>query len=415
MVKTSLAMEQIIAGALLLGFDRFYSVDITLLVEDFMKKNPSYELKDLDWEYIHKYIKSKNGEITLKDGLTMESYMPENSSNLRKRLEQIAGARIRKYINALDIEEFVLRKINKHIELSESDIQRLYCDKQQETIKLLDEKGCLTRYWEDDCIYDDYRITKLSNQGKLRLFKIDYAEELTRFIEELKSMRYDTSLLDDFLLKQDLELPVWSILNVEALDNFCKEYDRAHLEVGASSVYYERLKNQKGSIFDENGKKIMQDMLSVWDDGHCIYICHPNHIFDGAKPITKDVREIKNINWNDIDIEKMFRINDYKTFTLPECNEAFKYVHSRLGHQIMQEVKKGNKETAVSYLAIVEKYHFDYEDYYLVRGIIRGDYKGYSISFNPEYQKVIPQSVWEKSLRFSGYEVPNTYCLKRKK
>ena len=156
-------------------------------------------------------------------------------------------------------------------------------------------------------------------------------------------------------------------------------------------------------------------MLSVWDDGHCIYICHPNHIFDGAKPITKDVREIKNINWNDIDIEKMFRINDYKTFTLPECNEAFKYVHSRLGHQIMQEVKKGNKETAVSYLAIVEKYHFDYEDYYLVRGIIRGDYKGYSISFNPEYQKVIPQSVWDKSLRFSGYEVPDTYCLKRKK
>ena len=127
------------------------------------------------------------------------------------------------------------------------------------------------------------------------------------------------------------------------------------------------------------------------------------------------MREIKNINWNDIDIEKMFRINDYKTFTLPECNEAFKYVHSRLGHQIMQEVKKGNKETAVSYLAIVEKYHFDYEDYYLVRGIIRGDYKGYSISFNPEYQKVIPQSVWDKSLRFSGYEVPDTYCLKRKK
>ena len=161
MVKTSLAMEQIIAGALLLGFDRFYSADITLLAEDFVKKNPSYELKDLDWKCIYRYIKSKNGEITLKDGLTMESYIPEESSNLRKILEQIAGARIRKYINALDIEEFVLRKINKHIELSESDIQRLYCDKQQEILKILDEKGYLTRYWEDDCIYDDYRITKL--------------------------------------------------------------------------------------------------------------------------------------------------------------------------------------------------------------------------------------------------------------
>ena len=141
----------------------------------------------------------------------------------------------------------------------------------------------------------------------------------------------------------------------------------------------------------------------------------PNHIFDGAKLITKDIREIKNINWNDIDIEKMFRINNYGTFILPECNEAFKYVHNRLGHQIMREVKKGNKDTAVSYLAVVEKYRFDYDDYYLIRGIIRGDYEGYSIAFNPEYQKVIPKSIWDKSLRFSGHEVPNIYCLKRKK
>lgn len=81
----------------------------------------------------------------------------------------------------------------------------------------------------------------------------------------------------------------------------------------------------------------------------------------------------------------------------------------------MQEVKKGNKDNAVSYLTIIEKYRFDYEDYYLIRGIIKGDYKGYSIAFNPEYKKVIPQRVWDKSLRFSGHEVPNVYCLKRKK
>ena len=187
------------------------------------------------------------------------------------------------------------------------------------------------------------------------------------------------------------------------------------MENQTSKINYERLESVKGSIFNENGKKVIQDILSVWDDGHCIYICHPNHIFAGAKLITKDNREIENINWNDIDIEKMYRINDYVTFILPECHDAFKYVHNRLGHQILREVKKGNKDTVVSYLAVLEKYPFDYEDYYLIRGIIRGDYEGYSIAFNPEYQNTIPKSVWDKSLRFSGHEIPKVYCLKRKK
>lgn len=415
MVKTNLEMEQIIAGALLLGFKNLSKVDITLLAEDFLKKNPDYNLKELELDYLLKYVKIENGIISLKDNYVLGLYIPENDSTLEKRLEQIAGARIRKYLNTFDMEEFLLRKIEYYSVLHTDDIDNLLCKKQQEELNKLYDKGYLTTYWLEDAIYDDTKVTTLSDYGRLKLFKIDYFEELTRFTEELKSMRYDTSILDDFLLKQDLELPVWSVLNIENLEQFCNDYNRAITEPGASGVNFERLESVKGSIFDDNGKKVIQDMLSVWDDGHCIYICHPNHIFDGAKPITHDVRNIKCINWDDIDIEKMFRIKDYKTFVYPDCTEAFKYVHGRLGHQIMQEVKKGNKETAVSYLAVIEKYRFDYEDYYLIRGIIKGDYKGYSIAFNPEYKKVIPQSVWDRSLRFSGREVPNVYCLKRKK
>ena len=345
----------------------------------------------------------------------MESYIPENKSNLRKRLEQIAGARIRKYLETFDIEEFILRKIKFYSTIPVDKIDNLLCKRQQEELNRLDDQGYLTSYWEEESIHDDYKVITLSDCGKIKLFKIDYDIEIERFIAELKSLRYDVNLLDDFLLRQDLELPVWNILNIQNLEQFCNDYDRAIAEPGASGVCFERLENVRGSIFDETGKKVIQDMLSVWDDGHCIYICHPNHIFDGAKPITKDVRNIRFINWDDIDIEKMFRINDYKTFIHTDCTQAFRYVHSCLGHQIMQEAKKGNKETAVSYLTVIEKYRFDYEDYYLIRGIIKGDYKGYSIAFNPEYKKVIPQSVWDKSLRFSGQEVPRPYCLKRKK
>lgn len=415
MVKTKLNMEQIVAAALLLNFENISSVDITLLAEDFLRKNPNYELNAEDLGYINKYIKSENGKISLKDGLDMSSYIPENESSLRKRLEQIAGARIRKYLETFDIEEFILRKIKRYSSIREDSIDSIFCKIQATTLKTLDDKGCLTTVWNNDVIYDDYRETRLSQYGNLRLFKIDYAKELARFIEELKSLRYDISILDDYLIMQNLELPVWTILDVAKIDEFCNNYDRSSIEPGAASVYFERLKSQKESILDENGKKIMQDMLSVWDDGHCIYICHPNHIFSGAKLITPDVKEIKNINWDEIDIERMFKIQDYKTFTTVECNNAFQFVHERLRHQIMSQIKKGNKNTAISYLVVVEKYHYDYEDYYLIRGIIRADYNGYSIAFNPEYKKVIPQSIWEKSLRYSGQEVPNAYCLKRKK
>lgn len=122
-----------------------------------------------------------------------------------------------------------------------------------------------------------------------------------------------------------------------------------------------------------------------------------------------------NINWNDIDIERMFRIKEYKTFLTPDCSQTFRYVHSRLGNQIMRGISQKNGEYAISYLAIVEQYTFDYEDNYLVRGIIRGDREGYSIAFNPEYQKTIPQSIWEKSLRMSDHEIPSAYLVKRKK
>lgn len=415
MPKTKLDTEQIIVAALLLGFEKISSLDISLLIEDFLRKNPEYEICEKGSMHINEYITSKYDWISLKEGLDMNSYIQKNDSTLRKRLEQIAGKTIRKYLETFDMEEFVLRKINHHPELSEDDIERLYCKVQQEEMKKLEEKGYLTTYWEGDYIYDDSKIIALSDYGNVRLFKVNNEKELQRFTEELKSLRYDISLLDDFLLTQDLTLPVWSILNTENLEQFCKDYDRAPLEYGTTNVCFEKLGNKNGSILTENGKKKMRDMLSVWDDGHCIYITHPNHIFKGAKLITPDTREIKHVNWNHIDVEKMFRMNQAQIFLSSNYNEAFRYVHNHMESQIKQEAEKRNQDSTICHLAVVEQYRFEYENYYLVRGIIKRDYNGYRIAFNPEYKDTTPKSVLEKSLRFSGEEVPKIYCLKRDK
>ena len=245
MVKTNLDMEQIIAGALLLGSENVSKVDITLLAEDFLKKNPGYNLKELELDYLSKYVKIENGKISLKDNYVLGLYIPENDSTLEKRLEQIAGACIIKYLNNFDMEEFLLRKIEYYSVIHEDGIENLLCKKQQEKLKKLDDKGYLTTYWIEDAIYDDTKVTTLSQYGRLKLFKIDNSEDISRFVEELKSLRYDVSLLDDFLLKQDLELPIWNILNIENLEQFCNDYDRASLELGASKVYFDRLESKK--------------------------------------------------------------------------------------------------------------------------------------------------------------------------
>ena len=413
MSKTNINAEQLVAGALL-KFNNVTSLDISLLTEDFLKKNPNICLNELKFDQLKKFISASDKGISLKDGLTVKTYITENKSTLEKKLEQIAGSCIRKYFNSLDLEEFMLRKIKQCGSIKDSDINKIFCMKQQEELKRLKGKKYVETKWQKDSIYNDYKDLSLSRLGELELFKKDYSKEFEKFVELLKTMRYDTDLLDDFLMKQNFNSPIESILNLSELEDFCKVYDRALLENGAFPVHFTRLESSKSTILDTEGKETMKNMLEVWDN-HCIHICHPNHLFAGAKPISRDIREIVNINWEDIDIAKMKRIKDYKTFLSPDINDAFSYVHNHLGQQIMNEINKGNKDKAVSYLAIVEEYDYDLEDNYLVRGIIRGDAEGYSVAFNPEYQKAIPQSIWEKALRMGDHEVPQVYLVKRKK
>lgn len=152
----------------------------------------------------------------------------------------------------------------------------------------------------------------------------------------------------------------------------------------------------------ETFTKTMNNMLEVWDN-HSIYICHPNQIFK------------EKVEWDNIDINKMFESGNYETFLTFDFKEAFKYVHNRLGKAIMEEIKEKGRDNAVSYLVVVERYSYEGEDNYLVRGLIRGDIKGYSVLFNPEFIKAIPKTTIEATLRIDGDEeyLPETYKKRR--
>ena len=81
MAKTILYTEQLVAGALL-KFDRVSSLDIFLLAKSFLKRNPDYELSDMKLDYLKDYVEVEEGKISLKNGLNLDSYVPQNESNL---------------------------------------------------------------------------------------------------------------------------------------------------------------------------------------------------------------------------------------------------------------------------------------------------------------------------------------------
>lgn len=421
MNKQILEMEQFIAGALLVGFNRLSKLDLEILIEIFERENPDFEIRKANHEIIEldalaPYVYTDANAVFFKDNIDLLYFDAEHEYLVKDRLIQVAESVISSHFENYDLEEFVLRKIKRFSSsgLFAEELELLFGKKELEIIEKSKEKHYLSYSWEGDTICDESKMVFLSEKGEVRLFKGDHSKEIERFTKELEALRYDVTLLDDFLLKQDLSLPIWSVLNVDKLEEFCNEYDRAITIEGVSFVDFERLKKGKETIFDEESKEKISSLLSVWDDGHCIHICHPNHIFAGAKLLNQDVRQIKNLNWDDIDITKMFYAYDYGTFILPDYKDAFKYVHKRLAHDLLPQLKSGTPEAAVSYLTVVEKYRFNSENYYLVRGIIKGDSRGYSIAINPEYKKALPQSTWEKQMRFGGNEVPKIYCKRRK-
>ena len=148
----------------------------------------------------------------------------------------------------------------------------------------------------------------------------------------------------------------------------------------------------------------MKNMLSVWQN-NCIYVCHPNHIFK------------ENGDWDDIDIKKMFKINDYKTFITFSTKDAFVYAQNRIRHNFETQVAKNGIDNAISYVAVVERYRFEGEDNYLVRGIIRYDKDGYSVLFNPEYVEAMPKNAFDEWLQLDDDEdnIPNAYKKRRNK
>lgn len=397
--------EQLIAG-LLLKFKKIDNLALKIIGEEISKINfVSFSYND---DFIKTYIEETTFGHKIKD-----EYLDE-TGNIRSDvitiLERYIDSVVSEYLSNLSVEDLVIKKVLDMEILTPADISFKFSGEEQVAIRELVDNGYLVNILENDIDNKEYMEIVLSSVGKKRAFELTFPEYVEEFKRVIASSGYDVTLVDEFLIAQDYNKGVYEILNVDNFLSYCETVGKSPIALGVSTLEYKRIEYKKGEGFTQEGQEYFSNMLTVIDDGHCIHVCHPNHLFNTRYVIGNSL-EFDRINWEDLDIDKMKEIGDYKTFIMPDVKEAFRYIHKRLGHQIMKKIELGQDEQ--SYLVVVEQYYLDGEENYLVRGIIKGDKNGYAMAFNPEYEKSITTNVWERSIRFSGNEVAGPYLVKR--
>ena len=356
MEKKKLKRSQIIAAALVEGFNSISESQIDLFIEMFLMLNKNNEAESDYITSLGKYISINDDKISLWD---------KDSTD---ELKAIAGDATLFFDN-FDYEEFLIRKIKENGSYKEADINEYFNKKEQENLKKLKENGYLDFYFDDNIPYQDDRKFKLSRKGNAKYFKIVYQEEFNNFINELYQLGYNTDLIDDYLMSinydrieeiSELE-GMWHsiILDKERFCEFCNHHD---ISKYADELYFSNegkdLKKDekpfKGRM-DKEKKKLVLEFLDK----------HPNVI--AAIGYGSGVISQANSNPNDKkQIDLIIVVDDLKKW----MEENIKMNPEEFTRQTIRyfknaSLKKLQKGAPIVYLSSIE-----YKDELIKMGII---------------------------------------------
>lgn len=208
-------INQIFAGALL-KFGCLDSVDMTLLIGDLGSK---YEIIHDKCDIGDSYFLLCNGNILLNEECLMRYWGSVDS----KILEKIQGNIVKEYMDNLDVFMFTLRKI-RLFGLGCVVKETLFESFSSKELKCIDElyqKSLIEDYVQEDSRYGNYVAVRLTQEGKLQLFKIDNKNVIENFLKIVRYNGYSDMLVDQFLLEQDLDGNCYEILNLINYNDFC--------------------------------------------------------------------------------------------------------------------------------------------------------------------------------------------------
>lgn len=218
MTKEKATFNQLVSGAIL-KFGKVDSIDVTLLMYGINKE--SFVVSD-ESELESDYFVMADSSLMLDEGYTRNANMMINNT----LLERTQGDIVKRYLNNLNIEEFVLRKI-KLLGVgcvTADDLINSFSIVQINILKGLYKKGYIMNYVQKDSEYGDYEAIKLTKRGELYLFLIDNKNDVEKFVRKLKANGYNALLVEAYLITQELSRSSLELLTLEKFLNFCDEY-----------------------------------------------------------------------------------------------------------------------------------------------------------------------------------------------
>lgn len=217
-----ITLEQLIAGAILI-FGKVDHIDIKLL-ESELKKQRLIVIPGSAKLYIGEYIKCENGVYSLKDGYNMGTIISDGYT-LAKELENVASTELLNVLFNMDINLFTLKKI-KYLRAKVDEEENTFNEEERKSILNLLENHLIVKTWEGLAIYDEEQVFTITKKGEVKLFMAENPELIVSLEEMLKALRYDTSLIPEFLETQNLDTFTIYIETIMDFEKFCSIYDR---------------------------------------------------------------------------------------------------------------------------------------------------------------------------------------------
>lgn len=216
MNNKTITYEQLLAGALL-KFNIVNTLDIVLLIGGINYYGyGNIKYIDKEPEIINNYTTYKDSYISIKNEYTKDE---TTKSNIKKLLNKLQGSTVKSYLNTIDEEDFVLKK------LSISTEKNIYTKRELEIIKTLINQGMINVKSYKDTSNQTKNEIYLTRYGKTRLFMNQYKNQIINFITKIESYGYDSDIIFEYLLTQDLESNINDILSVDSLIRFSNMYN----------------------------------------------------------------------------------------------------------------------------------------------------------------------------------------------
>ena len=387
-MKKQVTLSQIITGTLYY-FDFVNSKTLGIIINDFLTKNPNciYQLDEEKMNSLKDIIDYTRAKTSLKAEAKQDPYIYE-------KLEKHAGKEVVKYFKDFSMEEFMLRKLDRYNGYAKNIETTLFTSIELKTLASMKSKKYLTTEEENP-----YKVV-LSNRGKAKLYMYNHYETIIRLEDELRKKGYNPEVVEDYLAQADLSKSKSSIFDIDKIKKYAEERSVTELKENNDELNFIELHIGQRSLFDEEGWKLLNRLVTINDNNHSVKIANPKYILEGTASTRDYHQRLIGVNWEGLKGHfPLLAVHPKHT------------ISENLIINLTNEFYNSNNKPV--YLAVVEEYNEENDTNYLIRGIIRKDTEGYAIAFNPTFEKTIPATIEEKISRLRGKSKSNAY-MKRK-